>query len=82
MTYRLMVTREGRLQERAHRFDATDDADAQRQAAAIVDGREADGSWPEGCDAVLMGPGPDLRMWMYADGWDEVTDQFEEPVDD
>lgn len=78
--YRLFATREGRLQERATRLEAPTEEAAKAEAAAIVDRREEDGTWPEGCDAVLMGPAPDVRCWMYADEWDEITDQFEEPT--
>jgi hypothetical protein len=80
MSYRLFATREGRLQERTTRLTATTEEAAKAEAAAIVEAREADGSWPEGCDAVLMEPAPDCRCWMYADGWDEITDDFEEPT--
>lgn len=77
--YRLFATREGRLQERTTRLEAVTEELAKAEAAAIVERREADGSWPEGCDALLMSPSPECRVWMYADGWDEVTDEFEEP---
>jgi len=79
-TYRLFATRDGRLQERATRLEATTEEAAKAEAAAIVERREDDGSWPEGCDAILMGPAPEVRCWMYADEWDEITDQFEEPT--
>lgn len=78
--YRLFATREGRLQERVTRLEATTEDAAQAEAQGIVERREEDGSWPEGCDAILMSPAPDCRVWMYADSWDEITDDFEEPT--
>lgn len=72
--YRLLVTREGRLQERAQRLQSTTEDEAKAEAAAIVERREADGSWPEGCDAVLLGPRPEVAAWTYTDGWEPFDD--------
>lgn len=72
--YRLLVTCEGRLQERTHRLQGANEDEAKAEAAAIVERREVDGTWPEGCDAVLLGPRPEVRMWTYTDGWEEMVD--------
>lgn len=38
-------------------------------AAALVEGMEMDGSWPEGFDAVALGPVGTPPL-MYVDGWE------------
>lgn len=78
--YRLFAEREGRIQERATRLEATTEEAALAEAAAIVEQRELDETWPEGCDALLLGPAPDCRVWMYAGEWDEITDQYDVEV--
>lgn len=70
--YRLLATREGRLQERTHRLQGVTEDEAKAEAAAIVERREADGTWPEGCDAILLGPRPEVAVWAYIDGWEPI----------
>jgi len=76
--YRLLTMREGRLHRRPEPLQATSEAEAMAEAAALVDQREEAGSWPEGCDAVLAGPpaaeGEPSRHWTYTDGWEEWSD--------
>jgi hypothetical protein len=60
---KIFAEREG---ERRHLATAPD----LDSAAEYVEAREADGTWPEGHDA--LGQLPDRSWWMYVDGWEPV----------